>query len=513
MKDEQITTALTTKAVTIRINGGSQEAQYLAAYYPVPVLPALIIIDNGQLVVDIRAGETKIHFKAAILSALSSTSSQSQRRPRSQIPIPGPSVTQYIPDQTVPQVQTLPRMTYSTPSSSDQPDVSSSSTCLGSAASPPHLSQPTVRDPDSDALSSTARNTVDHANLPLSSSQDVGLAAVVPSNANQLMASSSDSSSAQPSQTVQNLLADRRRRLEIDKTAKDAAEKAERKAKAETRKEAMTVAPDSAKAKQATYAAQQRKRQQEAKVERERIVRQIEHDKAERKEREERRKAIARAETGGTDGAAGLVDQQLASESKFPKSAKSTECAIQIRLFDGSTIRSRFAPDCSLRGDVRPWIDREKSDDIPYMFKQVLTPMPNRTLSISEEEESLQSLGLSPNATLVISPVQSYTAAYNGGQGFVSRGATAGYNVISAGADLVTGALGTFLGLGRATAPVEVPKPNGKRAQESAEADKLGTALSPNIRTLRDQEDSQKDHQLYNGNQVPSFALLPIHLN
>ena len=504
MKDEQITTALTTKAITIRINGGSQEAQYLSAYYPVPVLPALIIIDNGQLVVDIRAGETKTHFKAAILSVLSSTSSQFRRTPRSQVPIPDPSVTQQILDQAVPQISTIP------PSSPDWPDASSPSTCLGSAASPPHSSQPTMRDPDSDASSSTARNTVDEANLPLSRSQNV---AVVPSNANQSMGSTSDSSSAQHSQTVQNLLADRRRRLETDKTAKDAAEKAERKAKAEARKEAMIVAPDSAKAKQATYAAQQRKRQQEAKVERERIVRQIEHDKAERKEREERRKAIAKAETGGNDGAGGLVDQQLASESKLPKTVKSTECAIQIRLFDGSTIRSRFAPDRSLRGDVRPWIDHEKSDDIPYMFKQVLTPMPNRNLSISEEEESLQSLGLSPNATLVISPVQSYTAAYSGGQGFVSKGASAGYNVISAGADLITGALGTFLGLGRATAPVEVPEANGTRAQESAEADKVGTALGPNIRTLRDQEDAQKDHQLYNGNQVPSVALLPIHLN
>ena len=370
-----------------------------------------------------------------------------------------------------------------------------------------------MHDPDPDALSSAARNTVDHANLPPSQSQNVGLAAIVPSNTNQSMATSSDSSSAQPSQTVQNLLADRRRRLEADKKEKDAAEKAEWKAKAEARKEAMITGPDSAKAKQATYAAQQRKRQQEAKMERERIVRQIEHDKAERKEKEERRKAVAKAETGGTDGAGGLVDQQLASEVKFPKPARFAECAVQIRLFDGSAIRSRFASDQSLRGNVRPWIDQEKSDGIPYTFKQVLTPMPNRTLSISDEEETLQSLGLSPNATLVILPVQGYTAAYSGGQGIVTKGASAGYNVISAGASLVTGALGTFLGLGRATVPTEVRNPHDRTVQENVEADKLGTASSTNIRTLRDQEDTQEDHQLYNGNQVPSVALLAVCLN
>ena len=511
--DEQIADALRAKAVTIRIHDGSQEAQYLAAYYPLSVLPALIIIDNGQLVVDIRAGETKVHFKAAILSVLSSTSSQPQRTSRSQISNSDPSVKQHITDQTDPQSQTSTLSTRSTHSSPDQPEASNPSTYLGSAASSPHSSQPAIHDPDPDALSSTTRDSADHVILPSSRSQNVGLASVFPSNANQSMATSSDSSSAQSSQTVQNLLADRRRRLEIAKKEKDAAEKAERKGKAEAQKEAMIVAPDSAKAKQATYAAQQRKRQQEAKLERERIVKQIEHDKAERKEKEERRKAIAKAGTRGTNEAGGLVDQQLASEVKFPTTARSIECALQIRLFDGSTIRSRFAPDQSLRGNVRPWIDQENFDDIPYTFKQVLTPMPNRTLSVSEEEETLQSLGLSPTATLVIVPVQGYTAAYSGGQGIVSKGASAGYNVISAGAGLVTGALGTFLGLDRATTAVEVPNAHDQLVQGNAEAENSGGASSLNIRTLRDQVDAREDHQLYNGNQVPSDTLLAVHLN
>ena len=326
------------------------------------------------------------------------------------------------------------------------------------------------------------------------------------------MPPSSASPGGQPSQTVQNLLADRRRRLEIDKKEKDATEKAERKAKAEARKEAMVVAPDSAKAKQATYAAQQRRRQQEAKLERERILKQIEHDKAERKEKEERRKAIAKAEAEGTDGAGGLVDQQLASEVNFPKATRSKECAVQVRLFDGSTVRSRFASDETLRGNVRPWIDQQKSDDVPYTFKLVLTPMPNRTLSISEEEDTLQTLGLTPSATLVIVPVQGYTAAYSGGQGIVLKGASAGYNVVSAGASIVTGALGTFLGLGRATAPGELPDAHDTTMQGNAEADATGTGSGINIRTLQDQRDVPDDHQLYNGNQVMCPIGYPLEL-
>lgn len=143
-----------------------------------------------------------------------------------------------------------------------------------------------------------------------------------------------------------------------------------------------------------------------------------------------------------------------------------------------------------------------KSDDIPYTFKQVLTPMPNRTLTISEEEETLQSVGLTPSATLVIVPVQGYTAAYSGGDGLVSKGASAGYNIVHAGAGIVTGALSTILGLGRGTTPGEVPAARGSAVQDSAEVDATATGSGINVRTLQDQRDDQDDHQLYNGNQV-----------
>lgn len=512
LQDEQIATALTAKAITIRIKGGSQEAQYLAAYYPVPVLPAFIIISNGHLVIDLRAGEKKDRFKAAILRALSSRLSPPQNS-ISQTPNSDASLTQRTSDQTFPQASTLATRSNSVHSSSDQPETSNSGTYLGSTASP-HLSPPsTTLNSDPEAVSLGARSPIDHTDMAPSSSRNVDPTATDPSNVVQSMANSATSPGGQPSQTVQNLLADRRRRLEIDKKEKDAAEKAERKAKAEARKEAIVVAPDSAKAKQATYAAQQRKRQQEAKLERERILKQIELDKAERKEKEERRKAIAKAEAEGTDGAGGLVDQQLASEANSPKATRSRECAVQVRLFDGSTIRSRFPSTQTLRGNLRPWIDQEKSDDTPYTFKQVLSPKPNRTLSILEEDETLQSLGLSPSATLVIVPVQGYTAAYSGGQGIVSKGASAGYNVISAGAGLLTGTIGTFLGLGQATAPGEIRDAQGTTVQANGEADTTGIGSGVNIRTLRDQQGNQNDHQLYNGNQVLLCPLLAEYLN
>ena len=304
------------------------------------------------------------------------------------------------------------------------------------------------------------------------------------------------------SSAVQSLLDERRRRLEIDKSSKDAAERAERKAKAEARHaEAERAAPDSAKAKQVSYAQQQRKRQQEAREERERILKVIENDKIERRHKEELRKALAKAEAEGNDGADGLVDRQLSSEVSRPRPTLSVECAIQVRLFDGSIIRSRFPSKQTLRTDVRRWVDDQRSDgDSPYTFKQILAPMPNRPITISEEDESLQSLRLTPSATLVMVPVQGYTAAY-ATPGFVSRGLLTGYSAVSGAVGTVTGTLGTYLGIGQAAIPAETAA-TGHSLQRPSSLGSNNSRHGINVRTLRDQRENRDNQQLYNGNQV-----------
>lgn len=128
------------------------------------------------------------------------------------------------------------------------------------------------------------------------------------------------------------MLAERSQRLDKDKKDKEAIENAERKAKIKARHDALAAEPGSAKAKQANYAQQQRKRTQDAKAERERILREIENNKAERKEKEELRKAAAKAEAEGRDGAGGLVDQQLEREVLQSQSKNSDNCAVQVRI-------------------------------------------------------------------------------------------------------------------------------------------------------------------------------------
>jgi hypothetical protein len=289
------------------------------------------------------------------------------------------------------------------------------------------------------------------------------------------------------------MLAERAARLEVDKKEKEAAEKAKRVAEAKARKAAIEEEAPAGTQKSADmkYALMQKKRQQDARAERERILKRVEDDKAERREREAQRKAQAKAKE---DTEKGIQTDAPSSIVQPPSAIKSAQCALQIRLFDGSTIRSRFPSDGSLRANVRPWIDEQQSGDTPYTFKHVLTPLPNKNISISDEEQSLQSQGLTPSATLILVPVQGYTSAYEDGasSSIVSRVASGGYGLVSSSVGLMTGVLGSFLGGGGAASP-----PAQERPADSAPANPNPAV---NLRTLRDRD--RDDQQFYNGNAV-----------
>jgi UBX domain len=300
------------------------------------------------------------------------------------------------------------------------------------------------------------------------------------------------------SRAVRQLLAERSARLESKKKEQDAAEKAERAAKAKARKEALETAAanpeDSKKAADMKYALMQKKRQQDARDERARILKRVEDDKAERRAKEALRKELVKAAMEPSDLQSSTPAQTISSNLRRSLKDQGSDCALQVRLFDGSTIRSRFSPHNTLRKDVRQWIDSQRADgDIPYTFKQVLTPHPNRTITISEEEESLQSVGLNPSATLILVPVKDYTSAYEGGPtSYISRGISAGVGLVSSSISMVTGTLGSLLG-GSATPQVEVEPENRSSSQASAAA---------NVRTFREQGGSPEEHQFYNGNTV-----------
>ena len=243
-------------------------------------------------------------------------------------------------------------------------------------------------------------------------------------------------------------------------------------------------------AEKAKRAAQIKKEQSDASSERKRILAEIENDKKERQARELQRKNL-RAEK----------DQQNQELKPAPNAARKTtkECALRVRTFDGATISSTFPSDQTLHKHVRSWID-ETVEDLkePYEFKWLLTPMPNQRISAADEEETLSSLGLTPNATLVMVPMKGYSTAYSEnypgvigstvslGHGIVSTG----YGVVSGGLTMASNLVGSLLGRAESNNQTE-------NLQSTATA-----SSSIRVKTLADQRRDQDDQQLYNGNQV-----------
>jgi hypothetical protein len=116
-----------------------------------------------------------------------------------------------------------------------------------------------------------------------------------------------------------------------------------------------------------------------------------------------------------------------------------------------------------------------------------------KNIETSDEERTLQSLGLTPSATLIILPVTNATNAYEGNSGIVSRGVSAGYGIVSSGLGLLSGVLGSFLGAGPAQ-----PTEEGSHSAPSAAV----PSANINVRTLRDHNAGRDEQQFYNGNAL-----------
>lgn len=203
-----------------------------------------------------------------------------------------------------------------------------------------------------------------------------------------------------------------------------------------------------------------------------------------------------------TNKATSLTDEAPKPKPAAPQGAP-RQYRLQARLFDGRSVRSSFSPTQTIRGDVRPWLDQQMVDDHrPYNLKHILTPLPSRTLSVTEESQTLQDLGLGSTANLVMVPVQSYTEAYSAAGSLPVRVISGAYNAVSSVAGTATELVGSFFGYGAGT-PANEPASSPPPSTENARRPR---ASGPNIRTLRDQQGGRGDSQLYNGNQVCSFG-------
>lgn len=228
-----------------------------------------------------------------------------------------------------------------------------------------------------------------------------------------------------------------------------------------------------------------RKKQREAREERKRILKQIEDNKL------ARRDAVA---TKAREG----VSTSTSSGSSTDAKKTSEKAAIMVRLYDGSTLRNRFAKGSSLRGDIRKWVDSNRNDGStsPYKFRVVLNPSDSRLIDDTEEDRTLEELGLTPSATLVLVPVPNFVAADSGG-GLIQKTTTLlvwFYTMITT---LFSGLFGA--GTASRSEEMEMDELDADGRQET----QRGKSSGSRVNTLQDTARQRRhDHQLYNGNSV-----------
>ncbi|KAI9819395.1 MAG: hypothetical protein M1826_001144 [Phylliscum demangeonii] len=499
MQEGNLAQALRAQAVVLRLEALSSDTQALSRFCVIDEAPTVVVIKNGMIRARLT-GPPNEHGERALVAALESDGSSGD------LQYPGDFYSR----------ESAPAMP-SQPTSSSSPD----------AADPIHAPAERHREASVDA-----EPAVD---TPLDAA-------------------------AGPSSTVERLLADRRGRLEAQRHAREASEKAEQAARQQA-----NASSDPGREKTRQLAAAQQKRLQDARHERERILKLVENDRIERREREERRRALAKAQDAAKaqqaqqqqeahEDGAGKGKERVSSSGNQPSpplsSSATGECAIQIRLLDGSTVRTRLsAQQATLSHDVRSWIASEFNDQNggAYTFRQILAPHPSRAFSDADEHESLASLGLAPTATLVLHPVGRSASAYGAARRHPGAGARRLVYLlpswllaavdglvmwIGVGFATVLASLRGRGGLGTTASPDTLANPDQRRRHANAGASaSAATALThpsatgsqprTRIKTLRDREsppepapdDLDPDHaaarrrarpaqQFYNGNQL-----------
>lgn len=424
LTNETIAPLLSNDAVVLRLEAGSEEAGYLAAIFPLPKTPTVVVIKNGQLKEYVSAGTSKEDFVSRVSKAFA--------------------------DQTGSQT-------------SAAPVAQTEASATTSAA----VSSNTTNNPSPAPASSTS----EHRQGP----------------------------------TQAQLLAEAERRRQVARKEREEIEK-ERRRKEKGKMPASQDPKDDAVKKASQQLAEKQRKAREDKA---RVLKLIEDDKAERRARSERQRAERQASVTEdvSDSALGATVAPSSSATR-----RHDQCAIQVRLFDGSTIRTRFPSKATISQDLRKWIDENRTDgNDPYTFKIILTPLPNKAIDhATEEDKTLEELGLAPSSTLVLTPVDRYSSAYTsmnaGLTNPVSRFVTAVLAFLVNILGGITGALGGLGHDGNAVNGAEEASRVGasqhNRAESQGQAAASGRDGSGRIKGFQNPDDEKRDHQLYNGNSV-----------
>ncbi|KAG9780850.1 hypothetical protein KCU88_g3595, partial [Aureobasidium melanogenum] len=539
LTDASISPAITAQAVALRLQAGSQEAEFLTPFCAISSVPAVLVIKNAQLQTNLQSGDVNVQdLKARLASTfgVQDASLHDQVTAESEYVQLSPIGRTTVDDGIVNRHTTKDR------SDGEQP------------TSPGYLDlQPTgpgqMRLPNNayDALRTYTQKLLDEGTAPSEVFQTqlrllnnipifheeverlrgqqhpqvseylrsrllrlpaVGLRIPVqnqtasagqPASSSPVQSSSSPSSPQQQQQQQQQLSS-------ISTVVPPAGTGITSQTSQKSRSPPAAPAPkpaesDKQKAQRAEYMKMQREREQAQRAERERIKAQIKADREERRRLDEMRK----------HGTTNPQDHQTTSSSTSsvsrPPTTKHTEIRLQVRTFDGSTLRATFQPSSTISADVRPWIDSTSptAAATPYNLKLILTPLPNRTIEAGEEDMALSDLGVVGSCTLVMVPVKGYVESYTGSTPGSILGA--GYNLVTDTAGMVLGGVKSLLGYNNNSSSsnptATASSPTEQR--DSTPAGSGGAATrNARVRTLADQraESQGRDQQFYNGNQL-----------
>nr|OQO27074.1 hypothetical protein B0A51_08330 [Rachicladosporium sp. CCFEE 5018] len=326
--DRSIGEAIAEKAVFLRVEHGSQEADFLSAFCPIEKVPMLAIVHNGRVMQRVEVGIEEDEWREKVLGALGGEDSE--------VGVAPPTAQEPILEEVSPGAQ----------------------------------AEPTVQSSQAQSLLSERGQHLEAGRVAQAAREKAARVARAKAAREQAEAAAAAEQAAQP---------------KIDKGKGRAIDPADVRQKARL-----------------DWVQQQAKRKGEAQTEKARILAQIQADKLERQTRSQNK-------------------HQPAPSSALPQSSPtqptSATCALQIRLFDGSSLRGRFASSATLGTAVRMWVSQNSPPggaSTPYNFRLMQAPAPSRTIGPSEEEESLQDIGLSPSATLVLVPVSGSVDAYGG---------------------------------------------------------------------------------------------------
>ncbi|KAF1841404.1 uncharacterized protein K460DRAFT_408870 [Cucurbitaria berberidis CBS 394.84] len=423
LKSGWISNLLAQKAVVLRLEAASTEAGFLAAFCDITDTPTFVVIQNGQLQLQLKSHVEKEEFTNSIRKVLGAEA------------IPGSSAAQTPPPHT------------STPGPTQTRTTTEAEDDLYGASQP---YEPARAAPPTPAAAST------------------------------------------PS----------------------AIAKGKQKATSSHESKPVPMAPSVTSAQQEARDALRKKKRDDA-GELARIKARIEADKAARKAQAEVRKAERERERGTN----AQTETQSRTTITSSRGSQAKTVNLNVRLFDGRTIRSIFPRTATLQEDVRSWVDKEfanlSADDPninnqrlpPYFFRHILAPQPSHELSAGDESQSLGDIDLAPSATLVLVPVKGYTDAYSGASGGVVGTATGllsgAFGLVSSTVGFVGSTLGSVIGYGSAPAGAQAGQTTESRSGQGSQVPASSEGSSVRVRTLADQRSREpRDQQFYNGNQL-----------